>query len=36
MTEIQCAAYLGESIIPERSGNGRGLQHTYETTDGAR
>ncbi len=34
MTEIQCAAYLGEGIIPERSGNGRGLQNTYETTDG--
>jgi formyl-CoA transferase len=34
MTEIQCTAYLGEGIIPERSGNGRGLQNTYETTDG--
>ncbi len=34
MTEIQCAAYLGEGIIPERSGNGRGLQNTYETSDG--
>jgi formyl-CoA transferase len=34
MTEIQCAAYLGAGIIPERSGNGRGLQNTYETSDG--
>ncbi len=34
MTEIQCTAYLGEGIIPERSGNGRGLQNTYETKDG--
>lgn len=34
MTEIQCSAYLGEGIIPERTGNGRGLQNTYETTDG--
>ncbi|MBI3325478.1 MAG: CoA transferase [Nitrospinae bacterium] len=34
MTEIQCSAYLGEEIIPERTGNGRGLQNTYETKDG--
>ncbi len=34
MTEIQCAAYLGEGIIPERAGNGRGLQNTYETQNG--
>ena len=34
MTEIQCAAYLGEGTIPERSGNGRGLQNTYQTGDG--
>jgi formyl-CoA transferase len=34
MTEIQCAAYLGEGTIPERSGNGRGLQNTYQTRDG--
>jgi len=34
MTEIQCAAYLGAGIVPERAGNGRGLQNTYETSDG--
>jgi len=34
MTEIQCSAYLGEGIIPERSGNGAGLTNTYETQDG--
>jgi crotonobetainyl-CoA:carnitine CoA-transferase CaiB-like acyl-CoA transferase len=34
MTEIQCAAYLGEGTVPERTGNGRGLQNTYETQDG--
>ena len=34
MTEIQCAAYLGEGTIPERSGNGRGLKNTYQTRDG--
>lgn len=34
MTEIQCAAYLGEGIMPERAGNGRGLQNTYETRNG--
>ena len=34
MTEIQCAAYLGEGIVPERSGNGAGLTNTYETQDG--
>jgi formyl-CoA transferase len=34
MTEIQCAAYLGEGIVPERSGNGTGLTNTYETQDG--
>jgi CoA:oxalate CoA-transferase len=34
MTEIQCTAYLGAEIIPERVGNGRGLQNTYQTSDG--
>jgi formyl-CoA transferase len=34
MTEIQCAAYLGEGTVPERIGNGRGLINTYETKDG--
>jgi CoA:oxalate CoA-transferase len=34
MTEIQCSAYLGAGIIPERTGNGRGLQNTYQTQDG--
>jgi crotonobetainyl-CoA:carnitine CoA-transferase CaiB-like acyl-CoA transferase len=34
MTEIQCAAYLGAGIVPERSGNGSGLTNTYETSDG--
>jgi crotonobetainyl-CoA:carnitine CoA-transferase CaiB-like acyl-CoA transferase len=34
MTEIQCAAYLGAGIVPERSGNGQGLTNTYETQDG--
>lgn len=34
MTEIQCAAYLGEGIIPRRTGNGQGLNNTYETRDG--
>jgi CoA:oxalate CoA-transferase len=34
MTEIQCSAYLGAGIIPERAGNGRGLQNTYQTNDG--
>jgi crotonobetainyl-CoA:carnitine CoA-transferase CaiB-like acyl-CoA transferase len=34
MTEIQCSAYLGAEIIPERTGNGRGLQNTYQTKDG--
>jgi crotonobetainyl-CoA:carnitine CoA-transferase CaiB-like acyl-CoA transferase len=34
MTEIQCSAYLGAGIIPERTGNGRGLQNTYQTNDG--
>lgn len=34
MTEIQCSAYLGAGIIPERTGNGRGLQNTYQTKDG--
>ncbi len=34
MTEIQCSAYLGAGIIPERIGNGRGLQNTYQTKDG--
>jgi crotonobetainyl-CoA:carnitine CoA-transferase CaiB-like acyl-CoA transferase len=34
MTEIQCAAHLGEGIIPERTGNGQGLTNTYQTRDG--
>lgn len=34
MTEIQCAAFLGEGIVPQRTGNGRGLMNTYETRDG--
>ena len=34
MTEIQCSAYLGEGTIPERTGNGLGLQNTYEAKDG--
>jgi crotonobetainyl-CoA:carnitine CoA-transferase CaiB-like acyl-CoA transferase len=34
MTEIQCAAYLGAGLVPERAGNGRGLTNTYETRDG--
>jgi crotonobetainyl-CoA:carnitine CoA-transferase CaiB-like acyl-CoA transferase len=34
MTEIQCAAYLGAGIVPERTGNGQGLQNTYQTSDG--
>src|SRR5262247_3080068 len=34
MTEIQCSAYLGAGIIPERMGNGRGLQNTYQARDG--
>jgi crotonobetainyl-CoA:carnitine CoA-transferase CaiB-like acyl-CoA transferase len=34
MTEIQCSAYLGAGIVPERVGNGRGLQNTYQTRDG--
>jgi crotonobetainyl-CoA:carnitine CoA-transferase CaiB-like acyl-CoA transferase len=34
MTEIQCSAYLGAGIIPERIGNGQGLQNTYQTKDG--
>lgn len=34
MTEIQCTAYLGEGIVPERHGNGQGLTNTYETQDG--
>jgi CoA:oxalate CoA-transferase len=34
MTEIQCSAFLGAGIVPERTGNGRGLQNTYQTADG--
>ncbi|MGE3539537.1 MAG: CaiB/BaiF CoA transferase family protein [Candidatus Tectimicrobiota bacterium] len=34
MTEIQCTAYLGAGIVPERAGNGSGLQNTYETQNG--
>jgi crotonobetainyl-CoA:carnitine CoA-transferase CaiB-like acyl-CoA transferase len=34
MTEIQCSAYLGAGVVPERTGNGRGLQNTYQTEDG--
>jgi crotonobetainyl-CoA:carnitine CoA-transferase CaiB-like acyl-CoA transferase len=34
MTEIQCTAFLGEGIVPERTGNGEGLMNTYETQDG--
>ena len=34
MTEIQCAAFLGDGAVPERTGNGRGLTNTYETRDG--
>ena len=34
MTEIQCTAFLGEGIVPERTGNGRGLMNTYECQDG--
>lgn len=34
MTEIQCAAYLGDAGVPERVGNGRGLTNTYQTQDG--
>jgi CoA:oxalate CoA-transferase len=34
MTEIQCSAYLGAGVVPERTGNGRGLQNTYQTKDG--
>jgi len=34
MTEIQCAAYLGGGGVPERTGNGRGLTNTYETSNG--
>jgi crotonobetainyl-CoA:carnitine CoA-transferase CaiB-like acyl-CoA transferase len=34
MTEIQCSAYLGAGITPERTGNGQGLQNTYQTKDG--
>lgn len=34
MTEIQCAAYLGEGTVPERIGNGQGLTNTYETQNG--
>ena len=34
MTEIQCTAYLGAGIVPERTGNGQGLQNTYQTSDG--
>ena len=34
MTEIQCTAYLGEGIVPERTGNGQGLMNTYECQNG--
>jgi len=34
MTEIQCTAFLGAGIVPERTGNGQGLQNTYQTSDG--
>jgi crotonobetainyl-CoA:carnitine CoA-transferase CaiB-like acyl-CoA transferase len=34
MTEIQCAAYLGDGSVPERTGNGQGLMNTYQTSDG--
>jgi crotonobetainyl-CoA:carnitine CoA-transferase CaiB-like acyl-CoA transferase len=34
MTEIQCTAFLGEGIVPERTGNGQGLMNTYECQDG--
>ena len=34
MTEIQCAAFLGDGAVPERIGNGQGLMNTYETRDG--
>ena len=34
MTEIQCTAYLGAGIVPERTGNGQGLMNTYECEDG--
>ncbi len=34
MTEIQCSAYLGAEVVPERHGNGQGLTNTYETQDG--
>lgn len=34
MTEIQCSAFLGAGIVPERTGNGRGLQNSYQTKDG--
>lgn len=34
MTEIQCTAYLGANIVPERTGNGRGLMNTFECSDG--
>ena len=34
MTEIQCSAYLGAEVVPERHGNGQGLTNTYETQNG--
>jgi formyl-CoA transferase len=34
MTEIQCTAYLGAGIVPERTGNGQGLMNTYECQNG--
>jgi formyl-CoA transferase len=34
MTEIQCSAFLGAGLVPERTGNGQGLQNTYQTNDG--
>ena len=34
MTEIQCSAYLGAEVVPERHGNGQGLTNAYETQDG--
>jgi CoA:oxalate CoA-transferase len=34
VNEIPVSAYLGGGIVQEREGNGRGLNNTYQTSDG--
>ena len=34
VNEIPISAYLGDGVVEEREGNGRGLTNAYETSDG--